>query len=62
MQNISLILFLSISFIGCKPNAVSKIDSSKENKPIQVNLDYVDTPTDAKMVFESLVWDFGEIN
>ena len=62
MQNISLIFFLSISFIGCKPNAVSKIDASKENKPIQVNLDHVDNPTDAKMVFESLVWDFGEIN
>ena len=31
-------------------------------KPTRVSLDQVDTPTNAKMDFESTEWDFGEID
>ena len=62
MKNITVLVLLCIGSIGCNNNASSKIDASKQKKTTQVSLDQVDTPTDAKMDFEALEWDFGEID
>ena len=62
MKNIAVIVLLSLGCIGCSDNAASKIDASKQKKTTQVSLDQVDTPTDAKMDFEAIEWDFGEID
>ena len=61
MKNSILIAFLSLGLIACNENASSKIDSSKQKIRTQVTLDQVDTPSDAKMEFESTEWNFGEI-
>jgi len=62
MKNITVLVLLCIGSIACNDNASSKIDASKQKKTTQVSLDQVDTPTDAKMDFEALEWDFGEID
>ena len=62
MKNIAVIVLLSLGCIACNDNAASKIDASKQKKTTQVSLDQVDTPTDAKMDFEAIEWDFGEID
>ena len=61
MKNSIIILFLSVVCVACNNNAASKIDVTKQAKPTRVSLDQVDTPTNAKMDFESTEWDFGEI-
>lgn len=61
MKNSIIILFLSFVCVACNDNASSKIDVTKQTKPTRVSLDQVDTPTNAKMDFESTEWDFGEI-
>lgn len=62
MKNSIIILFLSFVCVACNDNAASKIDVTKQAKPTRVSLDQVDTPTNAKMDFESTEWDFGEID
>ena len=62
MKNSIIILFLSVVCVACNDNAASKIDVRKQAKPTRVSLDQVDTPTNAKMDFESTEWDFGEID
>ena len=62
MKNSIVIVFLSVMCIACNDNAASKIDVTNQVKPIRVSLDQVDTPTNAKMDFESTEWDFGEID
>ena len=62
MKNITVLVLLCIGSIACNDNASSKIDASKQKKTTQVSLDQVDMPTDAKMDFEALEWDFGEID
>ena len=62
MKNSIIILFLSVVCIACNDNAASKIDVTNQAKPTRVSLDQVDTPTNAKMDFESTEWDFGEID
>ncbi|PDH48961.1 MAG: hypothetical protein CND86_01190 [Bacteroidetes bacterium MED-G21] len=62
MKNSIVIVFLSVMCIACNDNAASKIDVTNQVKPTRVSLDQVDTPTNAKMDFESTEWDFGEID
>lgn len=62
MKNIVVIALLSFGFVACNEDAASKIDVSKQKKRTEVSLDQVDTPTDAKMDFEEIEWNFGEIN
>jgi len=62
MKNSIVIVFLSFVCIACNDNAASKIDVTNQVKPTRVSLDQVDTPTNAKMDFESTEWDFGEID
>ena len=62
MKNSIIILFLSVVCVACNDNAASKIDVTNQVKPTRVSLDQVDTPTNAKMDFESTEWDFGEID
>ena len=38
-----------------------KIDNQKGQENSQVSIDMVDTPSDAKMDFKDIIWDFGEI-
>jgi len=61
MKNIVLIAILGVGFIACNEDASSKIDTSKQKKQTEVSLDQVDTQTDAKMEFEEIEWNFGEI-
>ena len=61
MKNIVLIAILGVGFIACNEDASSKIDTSKQKKQAEVSLDQVDTQTDAKMEFEEIEWNFGEI-
>ena len=61
MKNIILIAILSLGLVACSETASSKIDASKQEKRTPVSLDQVDTPSDAKMVFEATEWNFGEI-
>ena len=61
MKNSILIATLSLVFLACNDTASSKIDSTKQKVRTEVTLDQVDTPSDAKMVFEATEWNFGEI-
>ena len=62
MKNSAVIVFLGLGLMGCKQDATSKIDVSSQVERTEVSLDQVDTPTDAKMDFEAIEWDFGGIN
>jgi hypothetical protein len=62
MKNSAVIVFLGLGLMGCKQDATSKIDVSSQVERTEVSLDQVDTPTDAKMDFEAIEWDFGDIN
>ena len=62
MKKSAVIVFLGLGLMACKQDATSKIDVSKQIERTEVSLDQVDTPTDVKMDFEAVEWDFGDIN
>ena len=62
MKKSAIIVFLGLSLMACKQDATSKIDVSRQIERTEVSLDQVDTPTDAKMDFEAIEWDFGNID
>ena len=62
MKKTAVIVFLGLGLMACKQDAASKIDVSRQIERTAVSLDQVDAPTDAKMVFETTEWDFGDID